>query len=302
MSAGEADTGGAAALARAGAGLGPPCRALGEDQHGDDEHDGDRQLRRAAEVRAVDPGRVDDRRQAVDAEILHGAQIVDHFHHGERGAHHERRPADGKGDREEGAPAAGTQRARRGVRRSRLHQEEGAAGGIGIGVEHEAEHEHRTGEAADLREPVVLRGGSTGDGAQQRLGGAGEIEQFGEAVGGEVGRNGERQHQQPLEPGAAGEIVMGHEPCGHEADDAGEEADTGHQRAGVAQRDGQHAGGEAATRPGGERRRRQPEDRQAHDQHQRKCRNRRSEGSTGSMICVVRDQGDADSPSSELRR
>ncbi len=78
---------------------------LGEDEQGDDQHDGDGELGGAAEVRAVDPGGVDHRGEAVDAKILHGAEVVHHLHHGEGDADDQRRAAQRQGDGEEGADA-----------------------------------------------------------------------------------------------------------------------------------------------------------------------------------------------------
>ena len=57
----------------------------GEQRRDEHQHDGG-ELRRAAEVGALHPGGEDAGRQRVDAEVLHGAEIVEAFHDDERDA------------------------------------------------------------------------------------------------------------------------------------------------------------------------------------------------------------------------
>ena len=248
----------------------PPRRLLGEDQEPDDEDDGHRELGGGGEIGALDPGRVDHRGQAVDAKILDGAEVVDDLHHRQRGADDDGRPGERQRDAEEGARGARPHRPRREIGGVRAHQEEGAAGGVDVGVEDEAQHDRRAAVGLDVGEPVVVEGGRAVEGAETLLDGAGEAEELDVAVGREIGRDRERQDQRPLEDAAAGELEMGHEPCGHEAEDARRAAHRDHEQPGVAERGRQHRRGEAiaAGEDRGDRRSGEPEDGKAHHENE----------------------------------
>ena len=77
-------------------------------------------------------------------------------------------------------------------------------------------------------------------GAQRALHGPGEVEQLHVAVGDDVGRHRQRQHQQAVEQAAAGKAIHGDEPGRARAEQQRERADAREQQRRVGQRARQH--------------------------------------------------------------
>ena len=214
----------------------PPRGPLGRQQRQHEQQRHQRDLRGAGQIGALQPGRIDADRQGRDAQVLHGTEIVEALHQRQRDAGRQRRPRQGQRHRPEGARRGAPERARHLQHADRLLHEARARGEIDVGVEHRRQRQHGAGERAHLGEPVVLHGVPAEQCAQRPLHRAGEVEQLHVAVGDDVGRHGERQHEQAVEQAAAGEAVHGDEPCRARADEQREDADAGEQQQGVGDR------------------------------------------------------------------
>ena len=236
----------AGALGRRGEALAAPGETLDEDEEDDDgEHD-EGELGRAGEVRLVDPGRIDRKRQRPDAEELRGADVVQRLHQGEAGADGDRRAGERQGDAEEDLAAPGAEGARRLDEADRLHQEEGAGREVDVRVEDEAEKQDGAAEGADLRQAEILRARNAEDGADRRLHRPDRVEDVEIGVGDDVGRHGERQEQRPVEDAPAGEVVGRHQPGGAGADRDDDDADAGKEKRRRRHRLGEDVFGEVA--------------------------------------------------------
>ena len=118
--------------------------------HHDRQHD-QRELRRAGEVRLVDPGRIDRQRQRPHAEEFRGADVVERLHQRQARADRDGGARQRQGDPEEDPALPGAERARGIDQARRLHQEQRPRREIDVGVEHEAEEQDRTRESTAAR-------------------------------------------------------------------------------------------------------------------------------------------------------
>ena len=189
-----------------------PRRPLGHQQRRHEQQRHQRDLRRSGQARALQPRHVDAHRQRRDAEVLHGAEIVEALHQCQRHARGERRPCQRQRHRPEGAGGRPPQCARHFQHADRLLHEARPCREINVRVEHHRQDQDGAGQRAHLGEPVVLDRVPAEQAPQRALHGAREIEQLDVGVGDDVGRHGERQHQQAVQQAAAGEAVHGGEP------------------------------------------------------------------------------------------
>ncbi len=154
-------------------------------------------LRRAGKASAIEPGREDRQRQRLHAEIFAGADIVERLEQGKRHADRDGGPRQRqvmrRASRHGRAPSM---RAGFGKQRT-LRLEHRARGEIDVRIEHETENEDRAGKRADVREPVVGRRAPAEHCAQRRLQRAERVENIDVDVGHDIGRDRERQRQQP---------------------------------------------------------------------------------------------------------
>ena len=183
-------------------------RPLGHQQRQHEQQRHQRDLRRAGQARALQPGDVDAHRQGRDAEVLHGAKIVEALHQRQRHAGGKRRPCQRQRHRPEGPRGGPPQRARHLQHADRLLHEARPRREIDIRIEHGRQHEDGARQRAHLGEPVILDRVPAEQGPQSALHGAGEVEQLHIRVGDDVGRHGQRQHQQAVERPRPGKRYM----------------------------------------------------------------------------------------------
>jgi hypothetical protein len=183
------------------------------DQEQRRQHQAEGELRSRRPVAHREPCLVDARRKGLHAEMRHRAEIGDGFHQRQDRAAGDRRPRHRQADPEKRAPRPVPHRARGEIGCRRLAQEGRARQQVDIRVENEDQHQRRTGQRADFREPVVARP-PAGHRPQRRLHRARMIEQVGIGIGQHIGRKGERQRQHDLEDAAARKAAHRHQPGG----------------------------------------------------------------------------------------
>ena len=182
-----------------------------------------------AKTVAVEPGVVDGDGEGAHAEEFHRADVVQSFHQRERHARGKRGSRQRQRHLEEGCRGAPAERAAHLEHADRLGEKARPRGDVDIRVEHHAHHEDGAAHAPDVGKPVVLGAVPAEQLTQQGLQRAGIVEQLEIAKSDDVGRDGERQEQQPLEQASPREAVHGDEPRRAGADQEGERADAGHQ-------------------------------------------------------------------------
>ena len=133
-----------------------PCELLAGKQRQHQQQHQHGELRGAFEAAAVDPGRVDRRRQRSHAEILGDADVVDRFHQHQHDARRDRRPRDRQQHAEEHAGRARAKRTSHVADIAALHQEDDAAGEIDVGVEHAGQRKRGSRRRAQVGKPVIL--------------------------------------------------------------------------------------------------------------------------------------------------
>ena len=215
-----------------------------------------RKLGRPGPVSERKPRRVDPRREGLDPEIGHGAEIGDGLHHRQQRSARNGRARHGKAHPPEGAPGGLPKGAGRKKGRGRLLQEGRPGKEVDIRVKDQRQHRRRAREGPDLGEPVIARAPS-GQVPQRGLNDARVIKNIRVGVGQHIGREGKGQGKGDLEKPHAGKPRHGHKPGRAGSDRDGTERDQRHQckgRAGVAQKDGL---GEVAQRLGAAKKRRQ---------------------------------------------
>ena len=214
----------------AGEGLAAAAVALERDQAGDRDqhHAGD--LRRARQARTVEPGGEDRQRQRLHAEIFAGADVVERLEQRQRKTRGDRRARQRQRDVAGQRPATRAERARHLDQRRALGLEHRAGGEIDVRVEHEAHDQDRAAERADVRKPVVGGRLEAEQRAQRRLHRSEAVEHVDIDVGDDVGRERERQRQQPDEHAAAGKFVGRDDPGGADAGDGGDQRDSAEQQ------------------------------------------------------------------------
>jgi hypothetical protein len=194
-----------------------PAAPLDEEDQEDQCEERRGELSRRHPVAQGDPGADDPGREGRHAEEGDGAVVGQGLHQGERGSGRDRRPRQGQGHPIEAAEGAAAEGAADLQGADRLLDEGGPAQQVAVGVEHEAQHDDRAAQGADLREPVAS-GRPTGRLADQALNRTGELQEVRIGVGHDVGRHRQRQDQGPFEDPPAGEAAHGHQPGGAGAD------------------------------------------------------------------------------------
>ena len=94
----------------------------------------------------------------------------------------------------------------------RLRDEARPRGDVDVRIEHRAHHQDRAAEAADVGEPVASRVAPAEQIAQGGLHHPGIVEQLKIGIGDDIGRDRQRQQQQPLEIAPPREAIHGDEP------------------------------------------------------------------------------------------
>ena len=236
-------------------------------------------LRRAGQAVAVEPGIVDGDGERPHAEELDRADVVQRFHQHERDARGERRPRQWQSHLPERLHGVSPQRPAHFQHAHRLRDEARSRGDVDIRIEHRAHHQDGAAEAANIREPVVPRIAPAEQTAQGGLHHPGIIEHLQIGVGDDIGRDRERQQQQPLQISPSRKAIHGDEPGGAGADQETQASYPGHQQQRAADRAGEHVGDE--MRPGIaawlQRDQRDGEQRQERDQRDEKRRDRPAE-------------------------
>jgi hypothetical protein len=218
--------------------------AFERDQRGDQRQQRQRDLRGARQAAAVEPGGEDRQRQRLDAEIFAGADIVERLQQRQRHADRQRRPRQWQRDVAHQAPRRCAGGACRVDEDGALRLEHRAGRQIHIGIEHEAYDQHGAAERTDRRKPVFIGGAPAEQAAQRRLHGAGGVQDVHVDVSGDVGRDRERQRQQPQQRVAAGKAERGHQPGAAGAGDCRHGGDAGEQQRGLHRRRRQDIGDE----------------------------------------------------------
>jgi hypothetical protein len=182
-----------------------------------DQHGGELQRRRAVE-RAV-PDAVDRVGHRAVVEEVDRAEVGQRLHHRQRRPGGQRRP--GEREREPAdRPRVAQPEAARGLERvARLLQERRAAEHVDVRVQHEREHHDRSAGGPDLRQ---LDAECVADRPLQPTVGVVLAEQHEHE---HVGRHRQRQHERPVEPAPAGEVVERDERSQRAAEHQGAGAD-----------------------------------------------------------------------------
>ena len=164
---------------------GEPLEQQEHERHG---HEQRRELHRGLAVEGVEPDAVDRVREGADPEQVHGAEVGERLHQGERHAAEDRRARERQADPHDRAPARHAEPAGRLEQRARLAQERRARQQVHVRVEHEREDADGAEARAHVRHVEPER-----------------------EEGEDVARHRQRQHQDPLDPRAAREVAERHE-------------------------------------------------------------------------------------------
>ncbi len=205
----------------------------------DDEHRAGN-LRRTRQARAIDPGGEDRQRERLHAEIFAGPDIVQRLEQRQRKSNRKRRPCQRQGD------MAGQHETRRAKRagdldqRSALRQEHRARGEIDVGIEDEAENEDRARQRANRRKPIFACGAISEQCTECRLHRPDGVENIDIDIRDDIGRECERQRQQPAQRIATGKLVGCHDPGCADACNRGQGGNPGQQQSSVARGARQH--------------------------------------------------------------
>ena len=179
------------------------------------EHEGEHDagdLRGAGKAVAVEPGVVDGDGERLHPEEFHRADVVQRLHQRQRDAGGERRPRQRQRHFPKGRRRGAAKGAAHLEHADRLGKEARPRGDVDVRIEHRAHHEDGAAETSDVRKPIVLGIAPAEQAPQRGLQHAGIVEQLEVAEGDDVGRDCERQEQQPFEQAAPGEPVHGDEP------------------------------------------------------------------------------------------
>ena len=207
------------------------------------QRDGDQQQRphrqRDAYAAEPEPAAKDADRQGIDPQVVRGAELAERFH---RRQHH----AGGQGRPGRGEHRAG-ERLRAGASQAAGHLQQGRAllgegrarGEVDVRIEERREHERQPAEAAHPQGRIGA-GRHAQHLPEQQLRRPRVVEDAAVGQRADVGRDGQRQHQEPPERPPPGEIVYGHQPCGGHADQRAERGDQGDQGGGGARVARQH--------------------------------------------------------------
>ncbi|MNN24300.1 hypothetical protein D3C81_1377300 [compost metagenome] len=188
------------------------------------------QLRGTRQAEEAIPGLVDRRGEGVEVEHRHRTEIGQGFHQGQgdtgadsRTGHRQRHPPERLQRRMPKHP-------RRFHQAFALSQEGGACKQVNVGVEHQHQNDdHPTGgtypRQAHRPEPFT----------QQGLHRPGKVQQADEDECQHIGRNGERQHQRPVQPAPPGEFAEAGKPGQADPQYGDADAYAQHQGQGVAE-------------------------------------------------------------------
>ena len=219
---------------------GAALAVLGRLQQRDDEEQQRSQGKGHAHAAETEPAAEDADSEGVDAEVVRGPELAQRLHHHQHHPGRQRRP----GRRQDGADErldAGAAQAAGHLQQGRsLAGESGAGGEIDIGIQQRREHERQSAETAHPQDGVSARR-HLQHLPEQQLGRPRVVEDAGVRQGADVGREGQRQHQQPPQCPPAGEVVHGHQPGRGHADEGAQRRHQGDQADGgddVAREDG----------------------------------------------------------------
>ena len=196
-------------------------------------------LRRAGKASAIEPGREHRHRERADAEIFAGADVVQRLQRYQRDPDRERRPRHRQRDAPEGGPAAGAKRLRCLSELRALELEHRARRQIDVRIEHQRDHDDRAGQRAQAGKHAhrVLQRKPDRERAMDQ---AQRLEQVDIDIGGQIGRDRERQRHQPQQYRPAAKFMQRDRPRGAGADRERQGADAEEQERGIEKRQRQH--------------------------------------------------------------
>ena len=188
---------------------GPPATDAFEPdgEHGEREDDEREFAGRVAVVRSS-PDPEDADRHGVDAEVLHGREVGERFHHHHGGTRRDRRANEREHDSPHRFGGSGTERPCREVGARRLVAKRGAGEQKHVRIQDEAERDDRAAERFDVGEPGV----APEPFAPLVLDRTGATSRRDGQVTEDVAGHRQRQDQQPAERLRPGKSVGGHQP------------------------------------------------------------------------------------------
>ena len=183
-----------------------------QGQHQQQGHQGN--LGRTRQVGALQPRRIDADGQGLHPKVLGGTQIIEALHQGERDARGQGRSRQRQRHALERPERCLSQGAGNLEHAHGLLREAGPGRQVNVRVKHTREHQHASAQRTNLGEPVIPRTLPAEQSAQQLLHGSRIVKQFYIAIGDDVGRHRQRQHQQSVEKATPREPIHGDEPGG----------------------------------------------------------------------------------------
>ena len=183
---------------------GPPAQQPLERDQRERQRQQDRgELQRRRLVEGAVPDAVDRVGHRAVVEEVDGAEVRQRLHHRERRAGGQRRARQRQRHARDRPPVAEAERARRLHRVARLLQERAAPEDVDVRVEHERQHDDRADRRAHLRELEAVAEHR----AQRPLQRARLVVLAEQHEHEHVGRHRQRQHERPVEPAPAREVV-----------------------------------------------------------------------------------------------